>query len=263
MIDIRKFVDMKQLQQLQDTFSDATGLAAITVGADGKYLTEGSNFTDFCMRYTRQSEEGARRCEKCDNECTGTYFCHAGLMDFSNDIIVNGEKIGAVIGGQVLPKEPDEEQFRQIARELNIDEDTYIKALKKVPVRDEKNIRASAALLGTIINMLVNLRYLQHVNGDRIEVFNSELSGITRNVNKAKSLMGELHNTATMEHILSLNANIEAAKAGKAGVGFAVVAREIGELSKQSGSVYDEIERLVSEIQDSVDKIDHAGALEE
>ena len=263
MIDIRKFVDMKQLQQLQDTFSDATGLAAITVGADGKYLTEGSNFTDFCMRYTRQSEEGARRCEKCDNECTGTYFCHAGLMDFSNDIIVNGEKIGAVIGGQVLPKEPDEEQFRQIARELDIDEDTYIKALKKVPVRDEKNIRASAALLGTIINMLVNLRYLQHVNGDRIEVFNSELSGITRNVNKAKSLMGELHNTATMEHILSLNANIEAAKAGKAGVGFAVVAREIGELSKQSGSVYDEIERLVSEIQDSVDKIDRAGALEE
>lgn len=263
MIDIRKFVDMKQLQQLQDTFSDATGLAAITVGADGKYLTEGSNFTDFCMRYTRQSEEGARRCEKCDNECTGTYFCHAGLMDFSNDIIINGEKIGAVIGGQVLPKEPDEEQFRQIARELNIDEDTYIKALKKVPVRDEKNIRASAALLGTIINMLVNLRYLQHVNGDRIEVFNSELSGITRNVNKAKSLMGELHNTATMEHILSLNANIEAAKAGKAGVGFAVVAREIGELSKQSGSVYDEIERLVSEIQDSVDKIDRAGALEE
>ena len=263
MIDIRKFVDMKQLQQLQDTFSDATGLAAITVGADGKYLTEGSNFTDFCMRYTRQSEEGARRCEKCDNECTGTYFCHAGLMDFSNDIIINGEKIGAVIGGQVLPKEPDEEQFRQIARELDIDEDTYIKALKKVPVRDEKNIRASAALLGTIINMLVNLRYLQHVNGDRIEVFNSELSGITRNVNKAKSLMGELHNTATMEHILSLNANIEAAKAGKAGVGFAVVAREIGELSKQSGSVYDEIERLVSEIQDSVDKIDRAGALEE
>ena len=263
MIDIRKFVDMKQFQELQDIFSDATGLAAIAVGIDGKYLTEGSNFTDFCMRYTRNSVEGARRCEKCDNECTGTYFCHAGLMDFSNDIIVNGEKVGAVIGGQVLPAPPDEEKFRQIARELDLDEDAYIKALRKVPIRDEKNIRASAELLGRIINLLVNLKYLQHVNGDRIEVFNNELSGITKNVNQAKSLMGELHNTATMEHILSLNANIEAAKAGKAGVGFAVVAREIGELSKQSGSVYDEIERLVSEIQDSVDKIEHAGDLED
>ena len=183
MIDIRKFVDMDQLQQLQDTFSDATGLAAITVGADGKYLTEGSNFTDFCMRYTRQSDEGARRCEKCDNECTGTYFCHAGLMDFSNDIIINGEKVGAVIGGQVLPNPPDEEKFREIARELGIDEDSYIKALRKVPIREEKNIRASATLLGTVINLLINFRYLQHINGDRIEVFNSELNGITRNIN--------------------------------------------------------------------------------
>ena len=263
MIDIRKFVDMAQLQQLQDTFSDATGLAAIIVGTDGKYLSQPSNFTDFCTRYTRGSTEGAKRCEKCDKECTGTYYCHAGLMDFSNDIIINGEKVGSVIGGQVLPAPPDEDKFRQIARELNIDEDSYIKALRKVPIRDEKNIRASADLLGTIVNMFINLRYLQHVNGDRIEVFNNELNGITRNINKAKSLMGDLHNTATMEHILSLNANIEAAKAGKAGVGFAVVAREIGELSKQSGSVYDEIERLVSEIQDSVDKIDNAGALED
>lgn len=262
MIDIRKFVDMEKFQEIQDIFSDATGLAAIAVGADGKYLTEGSNFTDFCMRYTRQSDEGARRCEKCDNECTGTYYCHAGLMDFSKDIMINGEKVGAIIGGQVLPNPPDEEKFREIARELDIDEDAYIKALKKVPIRDEKNIRASAELLGAVINLLVNFKYLQHINGDRIEVFNSELNGITRNINKAKSLMGDLHNTATMEHILSLNANIEAAKAGKAGVGFAVVAREIGELSKQSGSVYDEIERLVSEIQDSVDKIDGAGALE-
>ena len=162
----------------------------------------------------------------------------------------------------MLPAPPDEEKFRAIARELDIDEEAYIKALNKVPIRDEKNIRASAELLGVIINLLVNLKYLQHVNGDRIDVFNNEISSITKNINQAKSLMGDLHNTATMEHILSLNANIEAAKAGKAGVGFAVVAREIGELSKQSGSVYDEIERLVSEIQNSVDKIEGAGDME-
>ena len=263
MIDIKKFVDMEQLQNLQDVFSEATGLAAVTVGLDGKHLTEGSNFTDFCMRYTKASDEGAKRCDKCTKDSTGAFFCHAGLMEFVNDITVNGEKVGTVISGQALTSSPDEERFRGLARELGIDEDSYIKALKRVPVREEKEIRASGELLCKIVNMLVNLEYLQHVNGDRIEVFNNELMGITRNVNKAKSLMGELHNTATMEHILSLNANIEAAKAGKAGVGFAVVAREIGELSKQSGSVYDEIERLVSEIQDSVDKIDNAGAMED
>lgn len=117
-MDIRQFMDMDRLQQIQDQFSKATGLAAIAVDAKGEYLTKPSNFTDFCMRYTRANEEGARRCQKCDTECTGTYFCHAGLIDFSKDIMLEGEKVGAMLGGQILSEEPDLEKFRGIAREL-------------------------------------------------------------------------------------------------------------------------------------------------
>lgn len=260
MLNIKDFVDLKTFQEIQDSFSNATGLAAIAVGADGKYITSPSNFTDFCMKYTRGCPEGERRCVKCDTECSGTYYCHAGLMDFSVDLKIGDEKVGAIIGGQVLPCEPDEEKFRAIARELGINEDAYIDALRKVPVRSEKAIHAAANLFGSIMNMLVNFKYLQTTNSGQIEAFSKELSGITANIDAAKGLMSDLHNTATMEHILSINANIEAAKAGKAGVGFAVVAREIGELSKQSGSVYDEIERLVDEIQVSVDKITKYGS---
>lgn len=260
MLNIKDFVDLKTFQEIQDSFSNATGLAAIAVGADGKYITSPSNFTDFCMKYTRGCPEGERRCVKCDTECSGTYYCHAGLMDFSVDLKIGDEKVGAIIGGQVLPCEPDEEKFRAIARELGINEDAYIDALRKVPVRSEKSIHAAANLFGSIMNMLVNFKYLQTTNSGQIEAFSKELSGITANIDAAKGLMSDLHNTATMEHILSINANIEAAKAGKAGVGFAVVAREIGELSKQSGSVYDEIERLVDEIQVSVDKITKYGS---
>ena len=36
----------------------------------------------------------------------------------------------------MLPENPDEEKFRQTARELGIDEDKYIKALKKMCIRD-------------------------------------------------------------------------------------------------------------------------------
>ena len=153
-MDIRDFMDLDKLQMLQDKFSDATGLAAIAVDDKGEYITKGSNFTDFCMKYTRGSEEGNRRCIKCDNECTGTYFCHAGLMDFSVDIIINGQKLGAVIGGQILPKEPDEEKFRATAEELGIDPDAYIRALKKVPISNENKIRAAAELLGLIVNQI-------------------------------------------------------------------------------------------------------------
>ena len=259
MLDIREFVDLEKFQEIQDMFSEATGLAAIAVAADGKYITEPSNFTDFCMKYTRGSAEGERRCVKCDNECSGVYFCHAGLMDFSIDLKIGDEKVGAIIGGQVLPNEPDEEKFRSVARELGINEDLYIDALRQVPVRSEKTIRAAAIMLGDIMNMLVNFKYLQTANEKQIKVFRDEFGGINANIVAAKSLMSDLHNTATMEHILSVNANIEAAAAGKAGVGFAVVAREIGTLSKQSGAVYDEIEHLVNEIQASVNRIVKSG----
>lgn len=112
-MNIRDFMDLQKLQDIQDSFSNATGLAAIAVDNDGEYITEGSNFTDFCMKYTRGSELGNKRCIKCDNENHGTYFCHSGLMDFSIDIMVGDEKVGSVIGGQVLPSPPDEEEFRK------------------------------------------------------------------------------------------------------------------------------------------------------
>ena len=255
MLDIREFVDLKQLQRIQDLFSSATGLAAIAVAADGKYITKGSNFTDFCMRYTRGSKLGAERCIRCDNECKGTYFCHAGLMDFSSDIIIEGEKVGAIIGGQVLPNHPDEEKFREIARELGINENAYISALNKVPVRDEQTIRSAAELLGLIVNLLCEFQYRRHVERRRVDAFNEELGSISKNIASAKDHMRDLHKTATKENILAINANVEAAHAGKAGVGFAVVAGEIGQLSRDSAEVYTLIEGLVDSIQLSVNKI--------
>ena len=45
-MDIRDFLDVKELQLLQDKFSAVTGLAAIACDANGEYITEGSNFTD-------------------------------------------------------------------------------------------------------------------------------------------------------------------------------------------------------------------------
>ena len=148
-MELKDFMDLSKLQKIQDAFSDATGLAAIAVGKNGEYITEGSNFTDFCMKYTRNSVEGNRRCVKCDNECTGTYYCHAGLMDFAFDIMLNDEKVGAIIGGQVLPSEPDDEQFRQTARELGIDEDAYVAALHQVPISSESGFVLQQSFLVT------------------------------------------------------------------------------------------------------------------
>ncbi len=60
---IQDFADMEKFESIMSDWAVATGLATVAVGADGKYISECYNFTDFCMKLTRGSKEGCRRCE--------------------------------------------------------------------------------------------------------------------------------------------------------------------------------------------------------
>ena len=63
-----------------------------------------------------------------------------------------------------------------------------------------------------------------------------------------RNIVGVINNIANQTNLLSLNASIEAARAGDAGRGFAVVAEEIRKLAEQSGSSAGKIEDLVKSI---------------
>lgn len=255
-MDIRDFLDVKQLEQLMQDWSDATGLATIGVDSNGEYFTRDINFTDFCIKYTRGSEEGLRRCQKCDTECTGTYYCHAGLMDFSRDIIVNGKKVGAIIGGQVLPEEPDEEKFRAIAEELGVDPDEYLEALRKVPIRSEHSIKASAKLLGDVVNMLVNANYQQQHDVSKIDKMDEDIERAANLIQEINEKSAQLDKIESKQNILSLNASIEAARAGEFGRGFAVVAAEVGKLAVNSGEINKSIKQSLKALTGTIKELE-------
>jgi len=251
-MELKEFMDISKLQKIQDNFSDATGLAAIAVGNDGQYLTEGSNFTDFCMKYTRGSKEGNRRCVKCDNEGSGTYLCHAGLMDFSVDIKVGDEKMGAIIGGQILP---EEESFRKTAKELGIDEDEYIAALNKVTISSEEKVRAATNLLELIVNQLVNLEYYKYTNTSMLHALQKKTQESASFVDVINKDTSQLKAISSKQRMLSLNASIEAARNGEAGAGFAVVANSMQDLAEQSAAIYNNIEESVQGITDTFSEL--------
>ena len=236
-MELKEFFDTKLLEQIMQEWSLATGMATIATDVEGNYITGDVGFTDFCIKYTRGSEEGCRRCVKCDNECTGTYFCHAGLMDFSVDIKVKDEVVGKIIGGQILPEEPDEEKFRQLAVEFGIDPDEYIAALRKIPIRTEESIRASARLLGDVVNQLVNFEYMKKKNEKIISLLDNEIKESVTLIHELNKKSANLAKIESQQKILSLNASIEAARAGEAGRGFAVVASQVGKLSADSSEI--------------------------
>ena len=188
MMKIEDFCNMEKFENIMKNWATSTGLATVAVGADGNYISECYNFTEFCIDLTRGSAEGCRRCEKCDQEGTGVYSCHAGLVDFGIPITLDdGTVLGSVIGGQVLPENPDDEAFRKTAEELGIDPDRYIAALHKVNVKSREEIEASATLLGDVINMYVRDCYMTMINNRLLD----KLQMITRirlNISAAASV---------------------------------------------------------------------------
>lgn len=154
------FCDMAAFDQMLKYWSVSTGLATVAIGNDGKYISGYYNFTDFCEKLTRKTPEGLRRCTECDKNGIGTYICHAGLVDFAVPITLeDGRVLGNLLGGQVLPQDPDEAKFRATARELEIDEEVYLAALRDVNVRTPEEIEAAAHLLANIVNNFVRSSY--------------------------------------------------------------------------------------------------------
>lgn len=177
-------VDTKILQQIQDAFSDMTGMAALTTDSNGIAVTQGSNFTDFCMRYTRASKLGRPRCENCDkigahiahkDGKSISYRCHAGLTDFAAPIIANDEIVGCFIGGQILTKPPYLPSVREIAAELGIDPDEYEAAVKKVPIVSREQVEKAARFLRVTASGLSDIAF----KGYQLHKSNLELEKVS------------------------------------------------------------------------------------
>lgn len=256
-IQIKDFCDMQKFEEIMKNWAKSTGLATVACDASGNYISDCYNFTNFCIKLTRGSLEGKRRCEKCDKECRGIYKCHAGLVDFNLDIKLNatGEILGSIVGGQVLPENPDEEHFRKIASELGIDEDKYILALHKVNIKSKEEIESSAKLLGDVINMFVNTSYMEYVNNSLLTKLEGGVKQAYEEVQIVEKEVQDIKKYAKTQTILSLNASIEAARAGDAGRGFAVVAKEVEKLAKNMGTSSSNINNAVDDLKNTLENL--------
>ncbi|MDQ0149710.1 PocR ligand-binding domain-containing protein [Eubacterium multiforme] len=162
-------IDIDVFQKIQDDIAEATGVSIITVDYKGKPETKHSKCSEFCTLMRKKSKY-AELCEKCDSrggleaarlEKPYIYRCHKGLIDFATPIIVNGQYLGSVMAGQILPKEENIELEDIVTRE-NIkfdlkdeENEELIQAYKKLPIVEFDRIKSIANMMFHISNYIV------------------------------------------------------------------------------------------------------------
>jgi len=87
------------------------------------------------------------------------------------------------------------------------------------------------------------------------EVTDQEMAKLLKSSSEISKILGTINGVADQTNLLSLNAAIEAARAGDAGRGFAVVADEVRQLALRSGESAGQINQLVTETNQRIESL--------
>jgi PAS domain S-box-containing protein len=193
-IHLLSLIEKEKLEELLDSFTEVTGVAAIITEVDGRPITKQSNFSGLCRNYSRSTAKGRRKCYDSDSyggretkrlKKGQIYEClNAGLLDCGAPIIVQGYHLANILCGQVLERPISTEIAVQRAHAIDIvDLDGYLEALKEIPIMSHKRLRSIVSLMEIITQTISELalqKFLLQQNSQQYlnKLINSVTDGI-------------------------------------------------------------------------------------
>jgi methyl-accepting chemotaxis protein WspA len=139
-------------------------------------------------------------------------------------------------------------QVTVAAKEISATSRELVKTVEEVAALSQVTTVAASDSQKDLLQMETTMRQL-------VEATNSiagRLGVISEKANNINNIVVTITKVADQTNLLSLNAAIEAEKAGEYGLGFAVVAREIRRLADQTAVATIDIEQMVKQMQSSV-----------
>lgn len=198
-------------------------------------------------------------------ELTQHYDCHACGYK-SCRIMATSIAVGNNTPSDCVQYEKD--QILAIQKQVEAEHENLIFAIKSI----RENLRELQNQTELVSDKATTSQQLNIGAKEKIEKLKHEISEVlsatdnveetVRNINVTVEnyalLLKELQNIASQTHILSLNASVEAARAGDAGKGFAVVAENIRTLAAKSKDTVSRAEKTTNGILVDIQQIDKA-----
>lgn len=165
------FFQVQEIQEMQNSFSAATGVASLITYPDGKPITSSANFCKLCNDIIRKTEKGYLNCMKSDaiigglSESEYTINCclSGGLWDAGVPIIIGGKHIANWMIGQVRNEAQDVTNMLKYAVEIGADLEDYKNALAEVPVMSKDRFKNVTELLSLFTKQLCEKAYANYL----------------------------------------------------------------------------------------------------
>jgi methyl-accepting chemotaxis protein WspA len=162
----------------------------------------------------------------------------------ATQIAASGKQLEATVNEQATSTN----EVVATAREIAATSGKLVKTMDEVSHMSETTAREASAGQKELGRMENTMKQLANATGS----ISSKLGIISEKANNINSIVTTITKVADQTNLLSLNAAIEAEKAGEYGMGFAVVAREIRRLADQTAVATLDIENMVKEMQSAV-----------
>lgn len=162
----------------------------------------------------------------------------------STQIAASGKQLEATFTEQLASTN----QVTAAVKEISATSQVLMNTMEQVADMSKATTLAANNSQKDLLRMETNMRQL----AEATNAIAARFGVISENANSINNIVVTITKVADQTNLLSLNAAIEAEKAGEYGLGFAVVAREIRRLADQTAVATLDIEQMVKRMQSSV-----------
>ena len=167
--DFEDIFDLEALQRLMDALAQAFEIGIGIRTPSGERIIRDSLYLRFCEDMIWQTERGKQQCSRPES-----------LNDADIKIVIEGKHIATILVGQVRleGEEPTEEEYREIAGKLGMDEEVYLQKIREFPIKTREKFDHILKALTLIADQLSVLGYNNLYQKQRIGKLESNESAL-------------------------------------------------------------------------------------